>query len=369
VLAGLSAWWLLSAPGEAGNEGLNTRGSDVSGRSAPEVRQIAGDVREIRNIDTLDTPLYFGGPDEFGSIVALQDVRGFLFISDALISPHLAVMDLRTGNVEHRFGRNGEGPGEFRGPRTIRRGEGDDISVWIHDFPNRRFSRAVLEAGAIRIADEVPLIVSTSAEQPVRLPDGFVAAGLYGDEAVLMFFDAQGRPTAKAGTPPFALRDVGHSNGIRLVNRAAMVPHPDGDRFAVTFYSANRMDIYDRHGDLVRSTRGPRPVDARFHVSNDRFFWDEGNQLAYTSVTASRDYVFALFCECALGSENVPTRRLVHAWTWEGDFVGEYHLRAQGVRTIAASEDGTSLFGSVEEPFPQIALWELPAELRSQAKR
>lgn len=318
-------------------------------------------------VGSLPEPVRMGGVDDFGEIVAVVDVGDRLFVADARIPPHIAVLDPRQGEVLQRFGMHGEGPGEFRSPSTLRRASAGEGAVWVHDFANRRLSLVRLEGGVASVDREVPLVVATSAERPVRMDDGWIAVGLYGADAVLMFFDDRGHPTRRVGRPPFSVEDVPHGNGIRLVNRSYLAPHPQKERLAVTFYSAGRLDIYSASGELLRSVLGPRQVEPRFEVTpSGGFRWEEGSEMAYIATTASESHILSIFCDCPLRWDDdtmAGTRRRLHAWTWDGDFVGEFDLGIEGVRTLSVSADGTTLYGSVEEPFPQVVAWKLPSEL------
>ncbi len=166
----------------------------------------------------------------------------------------------------------------------------------------------------------------------------------------------------KVGRPPFSLDDVGHSAGVRLVNRAGMVADPKGERIAVAFYSKNRLDIYSTDGDLLSTSSGPRETTTSFYIEDNRFFWDtEENELAYTSVAASDDEVFLLFCGCGMGEDdpNDPTyRRRIHVFGWDGEFRRELVLPITATR-IAVDPEGTNLFTTAEDPWPVIKQWSL----------
>lgn len=310
-------------------------------------------VRQIRRI---------GGEEEFGYIGVMRYHHDFLFIGDSYVAPHVVLVDLAEGKVVDRVGTNGEGPGEFRNPGGISPAfDMPTPAVWVHDFYNRRMT--LVEVGAqreLRVARFVPLRVATSTEHPVRLGDRIASVGLFGAAAVLMFFDLEGAPTTRTGTPPFSRQDMPHPTGIRLVNRANLAVRPSADRLAVGFYSANRIDIYDAEGAKIASTSGPREVTASFYIEDDKFFWtEEENQLAYTSIAASNDEVFALFCGCTMGKEEATDRTRVHVFSWSGSFRRELILPVPATR-IEVSRDGRRLYGAVEDPWPVIVEWSIP---------
>ncbi len=329
---------------------------EVPRRSAPFTATIATDtVARVRII---------GSGDEFGEIVSLWASGGILFVGDAQSSPHVAEVDLSTGEVLARVGRHGEGPGEFQSPSGMSRARGADRpAVWVHDFYNRRVSRVTLTSKEqLQIDSTFPLMVATSTQDPEILGDRVAAAGLFGEEAVVMFFDRAGRPLSKTGRPPFSMKDVGHGTGVRLLNRAGMAANRKGDRLAVAFYSANRLDVYSSEGAVLHSSEGPRSTNTSFYVENDRFFWKPGeNQLAYTDLATTRGRIFLLFCGCTLGEEDQADRTRVHVFDWDGTFRRELVVPVPALR-IAVDDEGRNLFTASEDPWPRVYQWSIPED-------
>ena len=309
--------------------------------------------------DSLVEGARYGGLDDFGKIVAMRPLGRYLVVGDSYLSPHIAVLDLQDGTIVARIGTHGQGPGEFRSPTWLA-GAGPS-SVWVDDFYNRRLTLLELDgAGQPKLGQEIPLLVATTTEYPAVMGDRIASAGLYGDDAVVMFFDREGRPLLKAGKPPFSFEQVGHSTGIRLVNRATMEAKPDRSRLAVAFYSANRVDVFSAEGDLLGSGQGPREPHVSFHVADKKFFWDlDENQLAYTSIASSKEAVFALYCGCVNSAPDPADRTRIHVFDWQGRFQRELMLPT-GVHRIAVSEDGRTLFGAIDDPWPAITTWRIP---------
>ncbi len=146
--------------------------------------------------DTVVLVRSIGGDDDFGKTIAIEVVGDVLFVGDSQIAPHLAAVDLQTGTVVARVGSHGEGPREFQAPGGISPvRDATRPSVWVHDFYNRRISRVKLTAAkTLEVVGSIPLQVATTTEYPEVLDDRIVSAGLFGDEAVLMFFDLDGGP-------------------------------------------------------------------------------------------------------------------------------------------------------------------------------
>src|SRR5688572_24165755 len=88
--------------------------------------------------DTLRLIRSFGGTEDFSGITGVALVGKHLVVVDRFMSPHLAVIDLGSGLIVHRLGRDGQGPGEFRVPIAAAHRGGESGLLWIYDHSNRR---------------------------------------------------------------------------------------------------------------------------------------------------------------------------------------------------------------------------------------
>lgn len=89
--------------------------------------------------DTLRVQRVLGDSLSFARVVKLYHQPGRLLALDDLLSYHVASIDLKDGAIRH-FGRNGEGPGEFRTPFSATFMENEPGNVWIYDLALNRFS-------------------------------------------------------------------------------------------------------------------------------------------------------------------------------------------------------------------------------------
>ncbi len=311
----------------------------------------------------LGPPRTFGDSVAFAQITSVREVGDYLLVTDRYSSPHNAVVDVRSGDILGRFGRDGQGPGEFRDaswslPLTTHSG-----MAWLYDFKNHRLSLVSLHAPDHgRVVRELALAGTGDLERPIQVGDRIISNGLFANHT-LALFDTMGRLVSRiAVTPPFTKGDISHGTGRFMLNRNFLAAHPRKDRIALAYQFDNRLDILTATGSLLRSVRGPVRVTPRFHVKGDRFFWEDGNEMAYADVDASNQYVYALFCGCRLGQEQPSSR--VHVFRWDGDYVGEI-LLDRVVRTINVTPNDTLLYGAVDDPYPQVSQWRLPAVLRS----
>jgi hypothetical protein len=317
--------------------------------------------------DILQVNRVLGDSIAFGAISGIQPVGPRLFVTDRLMSKHLALIDLQTGAVQGRAGRHGEGPSEFRDPGAFIVESVSPPRSWVYDFQNRRLSLlAASSDGDLVVEKSREFNVGESIEQPLRIGERFIANGLFNDYTLLVL-DSAARPVQRiAADQPFPARTMPHAVGRRLLNRSYLTAHPDGDRLALAYQWASRIDFFSADGRRLGSVEGPRPTSAKYTVSDDRFFWDPKGQMAYTGIYATRRYVYAMFCGCREADDRDQRSQRVHVFRWNGNFVSEIQLDRR-VTAFAVSPDDAFLYASITEPHPAVGEWELPAVLRAGA--
>jgi len=312
--------------------------------------------------DTLRVQRVLGDSLSFARIVKLYHQPGRLLVLDDLLSYHMASVDLRNGAIRH-FGKNGEGPGEFRVPFSASFVDNEPGNVWIYDFQLNRFSLIDLSAKepslkrttpgptGLRLLDPV---VSNGVVSNVLSPDGVLA---------ITSMDTPSRHRLMSLGTPFD--SVAHPPQIarRLLNRTFMSPSPDRERLAIAYQFTNRIEIVSKDGRHLVSAIGPREGRASYRMERNRFFWNDDNVALYSGIAASERHIYVLYCGCRFGDEQVVTR--MHVFDWDGRFVQEFAFD-RPVGPIAVAADDSALFGFAEEPYPSIVEWKLPFAVRAR---
>ena len=277
------------------------------------------------------------------------------------MSLHVAVLNRTTGEILHQFGRHGAGPGEFLDPMWAVPVSEKPPSVWLYDFQNRRFTLLDLgEPGRPSRWQTRRMDLGLSVTQLMRAGGRYVANGLFPDFTLLVT-DTLGTPEARIrADPPFGPRAVPHPDGRRVLNRNFMAADPGGRRFVLAYQFRSRLDFFTARGERYGTVRGPRSTKPSFRVEGQRFLWNDDNEMAFQSVTATKRYVYALFCGCRVDEERAGN--LIQIFRWDGAYVGELVLDHQ-ILTLAVDESDQILYGGIEEPFPGVAEWRLPAGL------
>lgn len=142
----------------------------------------------------------------------------------------------------------------------------------------------------------------------------------------------------------------------RLLNRTFMGSSPDGERFAIAYQFAPRVEIVSRNEEHLATAIGPREGHPSYRMQRDRFFWNDDNVSLYTGVAASDRHIYVLYCGCRFAAEQ--EMRAVHVFDWDGNFVKELAFD-RPVNTIAVTRDDRLLYGAVDEPHPSIVEWRL----------
>lgn len=317
--------------------------------------------------DTLQVKRVLGDSMAFGAVTGIQPVGRHLFVTDRLMSKHLALIDLPRGAVQARAGRDGRGPSEFRDPGAFIVESVSPPRSWVYDFQNRRLSLLAASAdGELAVERSRQFNVGESIEQPVRVGERFIANGLFNDYTLLVI-DSAARPVQRIeADQPFPARTMPHAVGRRLLNRSYLTAHPDGGRLALAYQWASRIDFFSADGRRLGSVEGPRPTSAKYTVSGTRFHWDPQGQMAYTGIHSTRRYVYVMFCGCREADDRDQRSQRVHVFRWNGDFVSEIQLDRR-VTAFAVSPDDAFLYAAITEPHPAVGEWELPAVLRAGA--
>jgi TolB-like 6-blade propeller-like len=349
----------------AEREDSSRHDASVSQVADDDASHFSGRVPALGGADRPETTLamhrLLGDSLAFSMVTQLAVADGKLLVGDQFSSPHLGVVELRTGRITARFGRDGEGPGEFRVPSWFVADAGRPGRMWVYDFQNRRLSLVRLDGRPKPVERELPVDAGVSLEAPVWTDGGLIANGVFPDYTLLVM-DSAGQPRRRiAADPPFTERQMPHATGRRLMNRSFLAPSPRGDRFALVYQFRNRVDFFRADGTRYGTVRAPRQTELRYRIGSGGFLWEDGNEMTYSSVKATDRYVYALFCGCRLGRERPPSR--LHLFRWNGDFVREIALD-RAVTAFAVSPDDAAVYGGVEEPYPAIGEWRLPAELR-----
>lgn len=324
--------------------------------------QPADTLREVRSLVDADS---------LGMITEIAIVGDALLLADRYMDPHLILVDLSDGRVANRFGRHGEGPGEFRDPSMFGIADIDPLEVWVYDFSNRRYTRLrVAEMDGAEVSDQFAIEVGTSLEHPIRARNQIVSNGLFHGHTLLVM-DSVGRPLARTVVePPFSLDEFAGDRSALQLNRNFLSVDESGSRLVAAYQFESRLDFFLVDGSHYGSITGPRETTARFARDDATgvIQWEQDNELAYLATAATDDFAYALFCGCTDDEFELSATK-IHVFRWNGDFVAELELDRPITNFTVSSEDDT-LYAAYSYPLPGVGQWALPdltARLNAEA--
>jgi hypothetical protein len=337
---------------------LRTAGSEATPSSPVSARRMDPEMPQPLQ-DTLSLIRSFGDSTSFGRPNAMVVLDSHLVVIDNLLPPFVSVMERSDGRFLFRFGRKGSGPGEFVAASWGYADPRAEGRVWVYDFQLRRLiGFDVVSADADPASfTHVSVNYAASLTTPYLLGDTLLANGLFPDYTLFIADRATSESWRILGRPPYGPPEMPAVVGQRLMNRNFLAMRPDENAFVLAYQFASKLDFFDRVGSLIRSVAGPVETTPRFHMADSRFFWDQGNEMAYLTVAAGRSYVYALFCGCALGADIQHTT--LHVFDWNGRLVAVLEFPFP-VQRIAVPPDEQTIFAAYEEPYPLIGEFALP---------
>jgi hypothetical protein len=310
-----------------------------------------------------------------------------LYSDDSLGIPHLLaiagdrllVTDIGGGASLHvfghgrriaSFGREGRGPGEFSGIRTLQP-SADGRTVWLYDLGNTRLTLLDVDslvAGRGAVRQTVVLRSDLGPMNAVRVADSLiVSSGLF-TRGRLALFTGSGTLQRVVGPLPPA-RDGVPETVAQHAYTGTLVRHPQRPQLALATRHADRVEFYGLDGTLRRVARGPAEFEPVYEVQvrggAPTMATGDDLRFGYVDAAAAGDLVYALYSGFTRGER--PGRanfgEQVHVFDWEGRLHRVIALD-QPVLGIAVSGDGRTMYAVRHDPEPAILRYHLPADDR-----
>jgi len=327
-----------------------------------------------RASQTALSPIGFVGDSlDLAYPASLELIGESLVVGDIVHEDRVAVFDIGSRSLTMRFGRNGGGPGEVQSLWSVFVDASDSTKIWVLDYAASRVSQFALD----RMAGTGSFVRSLSVNlQNVHgrvtevwfTPKGAVLGGMFRSGGLLLADSTGAEILARVhGSPPYSPTDYPDERILMEANQYHLVLRPDLSFAALVYRHAAQVDVINLSNGVVVSAMGPRIVPAPAVGEHPGGAARLGNppdepliHAHQYMVTASQHYVYVAFCGCRsreIDTQNEP--RIVHVYSWAGEFVTEIQLD-RAIGDIEVSPDDSLLYAIIFDPFPAIAVWALP---------
>jgi hypothetical protein len=337
--------------------------ADGRGSAIPEDAMYLGSARILDN------------SEELGNPGALERVGHNLVVITSRADSAIRVIDPATGTLIRSFGRDGEGPGEFRSAWSLEPVRTGGDGVWIFDLRLQRLTFVDLgpdfDASRGRDARSIGLGADGPATGMVWMDDGeLLASGYFSHEARFMRFDADGHPIRGVGPPPPG--EPGTPATVRQhAYQSTMKRHPTRPLVALGTRHADRLEIYGPSGQLAAAAprvRGFEPA-YRLRVTGGNPMMETGEDLrfGYVDVAVNEHAIYALYSghsrREAPGVASLG--QVVYVFDWSGTLLQTLALDVPAFK-IAVDPQGEHLYATRPHPVPAVVAYDLSPSPRAE---
>jgi hypothetical protein len=256
-----------------------------------------------------------------GSLVIQQRL---LWVGDMAGDPFLHVINLASRKIVRSMGRPGEGPGDFKYLTDLMLRPGDDEAVWAFDLALRRLTR-VPQDRSRPVRDTRQSRHSSRALRMHWLGAERILVIGPTDTARIILTDNAGRPRVSLAGPLLGHTEVPIETRLRVSDGVHVCVRPDGERFALAYSNAPRVEIFDGAGRFLRLGSGPawgmqqgdlvRTPSGRWGLWLLRYY--------YRGCAATARYYYGLFAgrtrEAGPADTEYWDSQFVHVFSWTGE--------------------------------------------------
>ena len=331
----LVSTWFITVIGGWGDISRSLAGEARAG--APSSGAAAGELRGS----------VLAGGAELGMPTRLEVTGHELVVLDRYGTEPIVALERRSGRLLRGFGREGDGPGEFRSPVSL---VVDGSRVAVLDVGLNRVTWLEASADDFTLQGTTQLELESAATDFVLTPGGdFLVSGFLADGR-LARVGRDGGLVAYVG-PSVELDDLPRVRRIEAL-QGTLRAATGGGRVVRTHRFASRIEIVGGETAATTVTWGPERFEPRNGEYETRF--------GYLDSAPFPDGFFALYS--GRTREDYPGRANygagIHEFGWDGSLRAEHRLDAD-VIAIAWSEEDGLLYAARHDPVPEIVVYSL----------
>jgi hypothetical protein len=313
--------------------------------STAPIRRVANPTAIDSTATVIRLARSLGSESSFVRISALSLSADYLIVADRLTNPHITTISRATGGLGRYRAPHGQGRGQFYDPSCLAVISDVPLMVWVYDFTLHVLTRLQLDAPAADAArEEIPVRGTTMGcafWTAGRIMGTDFSAGTH----PLMEFDRNGAFLRHISVPA--------SQDMPALRTGTAAVQPSGRRFAVSYRSAPRIDVFHASGVVDRIITAPPPKLAGTTAGG-------GPTWAYPSIAVTERFIYGVL-EPVHRTDGSSGGRAVHVYSWDGTLVRTMELD-HGVGAIVVDENDTELYGAYERSgnaSPLIGVWPL----------
>src|SRR5579862_2667596 len=283
---------------------------------------------------------------DFNAVTDLLLLGGELLVGDQLKSPHLALIDIRSGRVRRLAGKHGMGFSELLDPTCFQLGSEEPPSTWIYDYTQRRLVLLQLDRPDGVAVRESILLHTTAVSCAQWLSGRIIAIDADKRAPALVFLDRNGNALTRIAT----LRE-----GRGLNRPIAMAIRPDGRRIAVAYRDSGTIQILYPAGAQVLSMQLDQAL-SNVRASGAR----TQHESHIVALSATNGFLYALIGDGPLDAQHDAGIRIIGV-SWAGQ-VQRALMVDHPIQQFLVTEDDQVLFAAYRRTpasSPLIGQWRI----------
>lgn len=307
----------------------------------------------------------FYSSDSLGSPTRLVVADDKIVVINSYGEPYIHVIDKTRGELITTFGRNGEGPGEYKAPFAVSTGLDPD-TIYVGDAGIGRVTSVVLTqmtANSDAYSRIIP-VTGTTFQEILRVPDGFLANSGSGRDRFFRM-NMNGRITATFGPPPpVDTTEVPPDVAALAYTDVIAVNHQRGLIAAGGAWTGSLV-IYESDGSIRDSVDTPIRFRPRFRVGSraerPSFIPAQETRQGYVDLVGTQCCIIGLFSGKTLAESagSSATGRDLHVFTWDGDLLRVLRVD-RNINSLAIDSQNDSFFASHWGVDPSVIRFTVP---------
>jgi hypothetical protein len=278
------------------------------------------------------------------------------------------------GTLVRSFGRQGDGPGEYRQLTSISRDPRSANAFWAYDMAPARLTYIDLEdEESLERPWEARLFQLHSNARVTGIEwtaDGKLIASGFFPDGRLGLFASDGEMLGSLGPLPDNPDGV-PGTVLQHAYMGTLKQHPNGSRLAIGLRHASTIEIRDSGGNLIATTERPQDDFAPKFETQET---DRGPKMksgadlrfGYIDIAVTGDRIYGLFSgrtrEGYPGTANFGN--FVHVFDWNGKLLRVLEFEDQDLIAIAIDDIRGTLYGVIHEPSPAVVALSIGSDVQ-----